>query len=186
MGIPCLFSSVDALLRSLDAKLEKSREGLARTTADIVSLESEIAKSWDHEAEYTRTAAELAALNAELSRATAPRPDSEGAPHDIDLSVVDNDDAWLAVYQASLSRIEAMHQDVIPVDLPETAIPVTPESIAQVRQEIARSQAQLDFMQAVASSPSLPITPEAGCVLQMSMFGEPGIAIKKQGCKRKN
>ena len=134
-----MFSSVDALLRSLDAKLVKSREGLARTTADIVSLESQISKSWDHETEYAQAAAELAALNAELSRATAPRPDSEGAPQDIDLSVVDNDDAWLAIYQAALSRIEAIHQDVILVDLPETAIPVTSESIAQVRQEIARN-----------------------------------------------
>jgi hypothetical protein len=158
---------------------------LARTTADIVSLESEISKSWDHDAEYTRTAAELAAINAELSRATAPRPDSEGAPQDIDLSVVDNDDAWLAVYQAALSRIEVIHQDAIPVDLPETAIPVTPESIAQVRREIARNQAQLDFMQAVASSPNLSIAPEPADVFQMSMFGEPVFAIKKQGGKRK-
>lgn len=174
-----LFSSVDALLRSLDARLEKSRQGLARTTADIVSLESEISKSWDHEAEYARTAAELAALNAELSRATAPRPDSEGAPEeDIDLSVVDNDDAWLEVYEAALLRIEAIHLNVIPVELPETAIPVTPESIAQVRQEIARNQAQLDFMQAVAS------TTRAQPVAQLSMFGE-SVPVKAERRKRR-
>ena len=182
-----LFSSVDALLRSLDARLEKSREGLARTTADIVSLESEISKSWDHEAEYTRTAAELAAINAELSRATAPRPDSDGTPReDIDLSVVDNDDAWLAVCQAALSRIEAIHHGMVPLELPEDApLAVTPAVIAQVRAEVSRQQAQLDFMQAVASSSGLSTTPESADVIQMSMFGEAVIAIKKQGGKRK-
>jgi hypothetical protein len=34
---------------------------------------------------------------------------------------------------------------MIAVDLPETAIPVTPENIAQVSQEITRNQTKLDF-----------------------------------------
>jgi len=60
----------------------------------------------------------------------------------------------------------------------ESAFPVTPESIAQVRQEIARNQAQLDFMQAVAS------TARTQPVAQLSMFGE-SIPAKTERRKRR-
>jgi hypothetical protein len=53
-----------------------------------------------------------------------------------------------------------------------------PESIAQVRQEIARNQAQLDFMQAVAS------TTRDQPVAQLSMFGE-SVPVKTERRKRR-
>lgn len=63
--------------------------------------------------------------------------------------------------------------------LPETEITVTMETITWARMEIAHCQAQLDFMQAAASSPGLSIIPESADVFQMSMFSEPILAIKK-------
>ncbi|MFO7584564.1 MAG: hypothetical protein R6W69_07530 [Anaerolineales bacterium] len=89
---------------------------------------------------------------------------------------MDNDDGWLEVFESALARIDEMHQQPIEVELPEPAIPVTPEAIEQARQQVARSQAQLDFMQAVASAPQ-PLA-------QMSMFGEV-VPVKTERRKRR-
>jgi len=160
-----LFSSLDAALRSLDKKLEQARGLLVRLQADLLSLEGEIGKAWEHDEAYEKASAELAAINAELDRWSRQQAEKkDGEDQDIDLSIVDNDDGWLEVFESALARIDEMHQQPIAVELTEATIPVTPESIAQARQEIARNQAQLDFMQAVASVPQ-PLA-------QMSMFGE--------------
>ncbi|MBS4062579.1 MAG: hypothetical protein KG029_19445, partial [Bacteroidetes bacterium] len=152
-------------LRSLDKKLEQARGLLVRLQADLLSLEGEIGKAWEHDEAYEKASAELAAINAELDRWSRQQAEKkDGEDQDIDLSIVDNDDGWLEVFESALARIDEMHQQPIAVELTEATIPVTPESIAQARQEIARNQAQLDFMQAVASVPQ-PLA-------QMSMFGE--------------
>lgn len=182
-----LFASIDAILRSLDEKLETARAEVANTKADIESIESESGKPWQYEDEFSRLASELAALNAELAQATREKKDGDGeaAPEeDIDLSIVDNDDGWLEVYEAALSRIEALHRDVIPEPAP-APIAVTQEVIEQARLEVSRQQAQLEFLQAVASSPSLSgNAPEPAAVFQMSMFGDL-VPAKPQGGKRK-
>lgn len=182
-----LFSSIDAILRSLDDKLEIARREVANTQADLASIDAESVKPWPHESEFSRLASELAALNGELAQATREKKDgdNEAAPEeDIDLSIVDNDDGWLEVYEAALSRIEALHLDVIPEPAP-APIAVTQDVIEQARLEVSRQQAQLEFLQAVASAPSLPgNTAEPAAVFQMSMFGDL-VPAKPQGGKRK-
>jgi hypothetical protein len=171
-----LFASLDAALRSLDKKLEQAQQYLVRLQADLLSLEGEIGKAWEHDEAYEKAAAELAAINAELDRWSRQQSErKDGENEDIDLSVVDNDDGWLEVFQSALARIDEMHQQPIEVELPEPAIPVTPEAIEQARQQVARSQAQLDFMQAVVSVPQ-PLA-------QMSMFGEM-VPVKTERRKR--
>jgi hypothetical protein len=182
-----LFASIDAILRSLDEKLELAREAVANTKSDIESIETESVKPWQYEDEFSRLASELAALNAELTQATREKKDDDGeaAPEeDIDLSVVDNDDGWLEVFESALARIDAMHQQPIEVELPEPSIPVTPESIEHVRHEVQRQQAQLDFMQAVASSPRLPAA-ESEPTMQMTLFGEMVPVANMKGGKRR-
>lgn len=172
-----LFASLDAALRSLDKKLEQARQSLVRLQADLLSLEGEIGKAWEHDDAYEKAAAELAAINAELDRWSRQQSErKDGENEDIDLSVVDNDDGWLEVFESALARIDEMHQQPIEVELPETVTPVTPESIEQARQQVTRSQAQLDFIQAVASVPQ-PLA-------QMSMFGEV-VPVKTERRKRR-
>jgi N12 class adenine-specific DNA methylase len=172
-----LFSSLDAVLRSLDKKLEQAREQLVRLQSDLASLESEIRKAWQHDDAFEKAATELAAINAELDRWSRQQAEKkEGEDQDIDMTVADNDDGWLDIFQAALARIDEMHQQPIEVELPEPAIPVTPEAIEQARQQVARSQAQLDFIQAVASVPQ-PLA-------QMSMFAEV-VPVKTERRKRR-
>jgi len=189
-----LFISLDAALRALDKKLADARSHLARLHTDLASLEVEIPKTWQHEREYEETQAALAALTVELDAWTRKQAEKkDGEDDDIDLSIVDNDDGWIDIFESALARINAIHQQPIEVELPEPAIPVTPEVIEQARQEVTRSQAQLDFMQAVSqaswqSSRELAtVSHDSSDVMQASMFGDavPAHLLHKKGGKRK-
>jgi hypothetical protein len=192
-----LFASLDAALRSLDKRLDSARALLARHNTDLVSLETEIPKPWEHQREYEEVSAALAAVNIELdawARKQAEKKDDE--TDDIDLSIVDNDDGWLDIYQDALARIDEMHQKPIPVELPEPAIPVTPDVIEQARIEVTRQMAQLDFMQAISQASSKPRrepklatvnVPAGEFTMQASMFGDavPANTLHKKGGERK-
>jgi len=142
-----IIQSIESQVRSIDDKLAGAQKALRQAESHLASIQGESAQNWEHEEKYNELKRQVEQLNAELQGTEAETPEisferqanqSRDSGDDID---------------AVIRRIKAMHAD--PAVLarfelpPEAPLEISPESLADLEDEIARKQLHLAFGQAV-------------------------------------